>query len=407
MPGTTWQQQPASSGAPAGALAGIRVLDVSRLLPGALCTQMLADLGADVIKVEQPGRGDYQREFPPHGIKDSGTFLLCNRNKRSLSLNLKSKEGQAIFLQLAAEADVLVEGFRPGVMDRLGLGYEALHNTHPSLVYCAISGFGQTGPYRHVPGHDLNYMGLLGALHLFGKRGGGPAVPGTLIADIGGGSLMGVVGILAALMARRTTGKGQMVDVSMFDGALSFLAYHAAEALFAGVQPQGGEYRNLGGAPCYNVYACADGAHVALAAFEEHFWQRFCDATGLQEWTTHQWPEGELRDRQEAALQALFLSRTANDWCQFFADQDLPVTPVHTMKQAFDDPHFQARGLLFHMEHPVEGRIPQLGFPVKFSDTPASTVRPPPGLGEHTQEILVGLGYDRTAIEALRKDGAI
>lgn len=406
MQSTAWPEQ-AESVPRKAALSGVRILDVSRLLPGALCSQMLADLGASVIKVEQPGRGDYQREFPPLGVKDSGTFLLCNRNKRSLTLNLKSEEGRAIFLRLASEADVLIEGFRPGVMDRLGLGYEALRELNPGLIYCAISGFGQSGPYRHVPGHDLNYMGLLGALPMFSKRGGPPAVPGTLIADIGGGTLMGVVGILAALMARQAHGKGQMVDVSMFDGAFTFLAYHAAEPLFSGLQPRGGEYRNLGGAPCYNVYECADGQYVALAAFETHFWENFCELTGLQEWKEQQWPEGEIRDSQEAALKTLFLRKPADEWCQYFAEHDLPVTRVHSMESAFSDPHFKARELLFHVDHPVEGRIPQLGFPIKLSETPATVTSPPPSLGEHTDDILAALGYDAEAISTLRSNGAI
>jgi len=388
------------------ALAGIRIIDASRLLPGALCTQMLADLGADVIKIEAPGGGDYQRGFAPINRQDSGTFLLCNRNKRSLTLNLKSPVGKQVFMQLAERADIVLEGFRPGVMRRLGLDYDVLSARNPRLIYCAISGFGQDGPYRNLPGHDLNYMGLLGALQMFG-RGGAPAVPGTLVADIGGGSLMGVFGILAALVARQATGRGQMVDVSMFDGAQSFLAYHAAEPLFAGREPHGGEYMNLGGAPCYNVYRCQDGRYLALAAFEEHFWQRFCDVTGLAQWKDQQWPEGLARDAQRQALAALFATRTRDDWCRVLADHDLPVTPVNTMGEALADPQVAARGLVQHMEHPVEGTIPQLGFPVKFSDTPGRLRRPPPMLGEHSEEILAELGYDAAAIDQMRASGQI
>ncbi len=389
------------------ALAGIKIVDASRLLPGALCTQMLADLGADVIKIEEPGRGDYQRAFPPINEKDSGTFLLCNRNKRSLTLNLKTDAGKRVFMELTDRADVVVEGFRPGVMQRLGLGYDVLSRRNERLIYCAISGFGQDGPYRQVPGHDLNYMGLLGALQMFGKRGGGPAVPGTLIADIGGGTLMGVFGILAAVVARQATGRGQMVDVSMFDGALSFLAYHAAEPLFGGHEPRGGEYRNLGGAPCYSVYRCLDGEHLALAAFEEHFWAGFCKCMGLEHWLAHQWPQGSIRDAQERELAALFATRTRDDWCAYLGDKDLPVTPVNSMREAFEDPHFKARKLLMHMDHPVEGRIPQLGFPVKFSDTPGQLRRPPPALGEHSREILEELGYGGAAIDDMRKQHVI
>jgi len=388
------------------ALDGIRILDASRLLPGALCTQMLADLGADVIKIEIPGRGDDQRAFAPIHRQDSGTFLLCNRNKRSLTLNLKAAAGKDVFLALADRADVVLESFRPGVMQRLGLDYAVLSARNPRLVYCAISGFGQDGPYKHLPGHDLNYMGLLGALHMFG-RGGRPAVPGALIADVGGGSLMGVFGILAALMARQTTGRGQMVDVSMFDGAQAFLAYHAAELLFAGREPLGGEYLNLGGAPCYNVYLCQDGKYLTLAAFEAHFWARFCDATGLTQWKAHQWPEGQLRAAQQQSLAALFATRSRDDWCQHLAQHDLPVTPVNSMAEAVRDPHWIARDLSPSMQHPVEGTIPQLGFPVKFSDTPGRLHRPPPTLGEHSDEILADLGYDAAAITDMRASGVV
>jgi crotonobetainyl-CoA:carnitine CoA-transferase CaiB-like acyl-CoA transferase len=253
------------------ALAGLTVLDLTRLLPGAYCTQMLADLGADVIKVEEPGRGDYNREFPPINVKEPGSFLLLNRNKRSVTVNLKTDNGKAILRRLAARADILVEGFRPGVMDRLGVGYEALTKENPRLIYCAISGYGQDGPYAKTPGHDLNYMALAGALQLFGKAGEGPIVPGLSIADQGGGSLMAAFGILAAVLGRARTGKGQFVDVSMTDGAVSWLGYHAADYLFAGVEPKGGERRFIGQAPCYNVFRCADGRHITLGLIEPQF----------------------------------------------------------------------------------------------------------------------------------------
>ena len=275
------------------ALAGIKVLDMTRLLPGAFCTQMLADLGAEVVKVEQPGTGDYNRQFLPLNKVESGSFLLLNRNKQSITLDLKTDEGKNILRQLAADADVLIEGFRPGVMRRLGLSYETLSAENPRLVYCAISGYGQDGPNHLKAGHDLNYMAEAGALQLFGKAGEGPIVPGLSIADVGGGSLMATTGILAALLARHTTGKGQLVDVSMHDGAISWLALHAADQLFGGIEPRGGERQFIGQAPCYNVYACADGKHFALGLIEEHFWQRFCDHLDLPELKDEQWPTGE------------------------------------------------------------------------------------------------------------------
>lgn len=392
-----------ASPAPA-ALRGLKILDASRLLPAALCTQMLGDLGAEVLKVEEPGRGDYQRSFPPLGKVDSGTFLLCNRNKRSMTLNLKTEEGKEIFRRLAREADVLVEGFRPGVMDRLGLGYEAMRAINPRLVYCAVSGFGQDGPYKLVAGHDLNYMGIIGALPLFGKAGEGPLVPGLLTADIGA-SLMAVYGILAAVMARQASGEGQMVDVSMMDGAMSFLTYHAAEPLFGHEDPRGGEYRNTGGAPCYGIFRCQDGHYVTLGALEEHFWERFCDVADVPHLKTQQFPQGDERERQFAELETVFRGKTRAQWVDLFMRHDIPGGPVNTMREAFDDPQVKAREMLLHVDHPVEGRIPQLGFPVKFSGTPARITAPPPTLGQHTAQVLQEMGMSADDIAALASRG--
>jgi crotonobetainyl-CoA:carnitine CoA-transferase CaiB-like acyl-CoA transferase len=389
------------------ALAGLTVLDLTRLLPGAYCTQMLADLGADVIKVEEPGRGDYNREFPPINVKESGSFLLLNRNKRSVTVNLKTEEGKVILRRLAARADILVEGFRPGVMDRLGVGYEALTKENPRLIYCAISGYGQDGPYAKTPGHDLNYMALAGALQLFGKAGEGPIVPGLSIADQGGGSLMAAFGILAAVLGRARTGKGQFVDVSMTDGAVSWLGYHAADYLFAGVEPKGGERRFIGQAPCYNVFRCADGRHITLGLIEPQFWNRFCDIVGLPDLKEEQWPEGEVADRQMSCVADLMASRSCDEWMALLGPADLPVAPVNTMREAFDDPQLKHREMLLEMDHPVEGRIPQLGFPIKFSDTPGRLRTPPPLLGEHNDEVLRSLGYADGDIEELRRKSAI
>ena len=388
-----------------GALEGIKVLDLTRLLPGATCTLLLADLGADVLKIEQPGVGDYNRAFTPLHKKESGSFLLLNRNKRSLVLDLKTDAGRQIFQRLAAEADVVVEGFRPGVMDRLGLGYETLKALNPKLVMCAISGFGQTGPLREASGHDINYMALAGALQLFATPGTGPLVPGLSIADVGGGSLMAVYGILAALFARERGGEGQYVDVSMMDGLVSWLSYHGADALFAGVEPRGGERPFLGSAPCYNVYRCADGRHLSLGIIEAHFWRAFCDLIDRPSWAGEQWPQGEAAANQFRVLRDLFGREPLSVWAERLAQADIPAAPVNTMAEAFAHPQSRARELLYHCEHPVEGRIPQLGFPVKFSGTPAAHRRPPPLLGEHSAEVLRGLGYPDEAIAALQAAG--
>ncbi|MDO9435251.1 CaiB/BaiF CoA-transferase family protein [Hydrogenophaga sp.] len=389
------------------ALQGIKVLDLTRLLPGATCTLLMADLGADVLKIEQPGIGDYNRAFEPIARKESGSFLLLNRNKRSMTLNLKSAAGREVFLRLASEADVVVEGFRPGVMDRLGLGYDVLREANPRLLVCAISGFGQTGPLREASGHDINYMALAGALQLFGTPETGPIVPGLSIADVGGGSLMAVYGILAALLARERTGEGQYIDVSMFDGLVTWLAYHGADTLFAGIEPRGGERPFIGSAPCYNVYRCGDGRHLSLGIIEAHFWERLCDLVERPAWKPDQWPQGQAAAQQFRDLSALFASQPLAHWVQQLAAADIPAAPVNGIAEAFEHPQARARELLYHCEHPVEGNIPQLGFPVKFSGTPAEHRLPPPLLGEHTAQVLASVGYGAAEIADMERDGVV
>lgn len=389
------------------AFEGLKILDLTRLLPGAFCTQMFADYGADVLKIEQPGSGDYNRQFAPLAKKESGSFLLLNRNKRSMTLNLKSEEGRAIFRRLAKQADVVVEGFRPGVMNRLGLDHDVLAADNPRLVYCAISGFGQDGPYARKTGHDLNYLGYAGALPLFGTPETGPIVPGLSIADVGGGSLMAAFGILAALAAREKTGKGQFVDVSMTDGLVAWLCYHAADHLFAGVQPRGGVQHFIGGAPCYNVYRCSDDRCITLGIIEAHFWHDFCALIGRPDLESQQWPVGEAASRQFEQLREVFASRTSDHWVETLAARDIPVSPVNTMEEAFDDPQLAHREMLQYIDHPVEGRIPQLGFPIKFSATPGSLRTAPPTLGQHTKEVLSSLNYGDEDVAALAKAGVI
>lgn len=390
-----------------GALAGLRILDATRLLPGAFCTQIMADMGAEVIKIEHPDGGDYNRSFPPIAKEESGSYLLLNRNKKSLTLNLKSETGREIFCELIKTTDIFIEGFRPGVMDRLGLGYDHLKTLRPELIYCAISGYGQTGPYRLKPGHDLNYMAIAGALPLFGKAGEGPMVPGLSIADVGGGSLTAIAGVLAAVISRHTSGKGQYVDISMTDGAMSWLSLHGADYLYGGIEPKGGERPFIGQAPCYNIYQCKDEKYVALGIIEEHFWQRFCDAVGLSELKDQQWPEGEDAARQFEILRTLFADKTQSEWLAFLDPADIPFTAVNTMEDALADPQMQNREMALSMEHPVEGNIPQLGFPIKLSDTPCQLTLPPPLLGEHNEELLSTLGYDAAAQQGLKQQKVI
>ena len=393
----------------AGAFAGVRMLDLSRLLPGPYCSLLFADLGAEVIKVEEPGRGDYARRTPPFwGESDIGaSFLLLNRNKRSVSIDLKRDAGKAIFRRLAGTADVLLESFRPGVMDRLGLGWEALRVENPGLVYCAISGYGQDGPYRNLVGHDINYMGYAGALSVTGPRESGPLTPGVQVADLGGGALMAAFAIAAALHHRRDSGEGQLVDVSMTDGVVSWLIPHLAGFFATGRVPERGRERLNGGWPCYGVYETADGGHVTLGALEPQFWANFCRLVGREDLQPLHHAEGAARDGVEATLRGLFRTRTRTDWVELLQQADVCVGPVLTLDEVVRDPQLRQRGLFAEVEHPKLGPVPQVAFPVQMSRTPGRVETPAPALGEHTDQVLRDLGYDATAISAFRRDGVI
>jgi crotonobetainyl-CoA:carnitine CoA-transferase CaiB-like acyl-CoA transferase len=392
-----------------GAFAGVRFLDLSRLLPGPYCSLLFADLGAEVIKVEEPGLGDYARQTPPHW-GDSGIgsyFLLLNRNKKSLSLNLKTEGGKAVFRRLVETADVLLESFRPGVMDRLGLGWEALSKLNPRLVYCAITGYGQDGPYRDLVGHDINYMGYAGALSVTGPRGGDPLMPGVQVADLGGGSLLAAFGIAAALHHRQVSGRGQLVDAAMTDGVVSWLAPYLGPFFAAGRLPDRGEERLNGGWACYQVFEAADGRHVTLGALEPKFWANFCRLVGRDDLVAVQYAEGEARDRAEAEVRAIFRTRPRDEWVKLLQTDDVCAGPVLEMDEVVRDPQLAARGLFKSVRHPLLGVIPQVAFPVKLSATPGRVDTPPPALGADTEAILAELGYDGDAVAALRREGAI
>lgn len=390
----------------AEALAGLRVLDLTRLIPGDLCTMLLADLGAEVLKVEEPGQGDYIRWLQPIHKRESYLHLILNRNKRSLTLNLKTEAGREILRRLVQQVDVLVESFRPGVMDRLGVGDGVLKEINPRLVYCAITGYGQEGPYRDLPGHDLNYMGVAGALELFGYEGSPPAVPGLTIADIGGGAQMAVIGILTALMARERTGLGQFVDVSMTDGVVYWLSVHAGWSFATGRSPRRGETVLLGRYPCYAIYQTADGGYLTVGCLEERFWANLCRALGREEYIGEQWSE-ERREAIFEDLGSMFRTRPRQEWMAFFRDKDVCVGPSYLIEEAVQDPQLQHRQMFMEMEHPIEGTIHQLGIPIKLSDTPGSVRLPPPTLGEHTESVLTELGYTPGQIARFREAAII
>jgi crotonobetainyl-CoA:carnitine CoA-transferase CaiB-like acyl-CoA transferase len=391
------------------ALEGIRVLDLSRLLPGGFCSLLMADFGADVLKVEDTGMGDYIRWSPPYyeGAEDSAKsalFLSLNRGKRSIRLNLKEEAGREVLLRLVRESDVLLESFRPGVMDRLGVGWERLREENPRLVYCAISGYGQDGPFTARPGHDMNYLGLNGLLGLTGERDGPPVQPAGQIADVGGGALMAAFGILAALRVRDTTGEGQLVDVSMFDGSLSWLAMVAAKYLADGELPRRGELELSGGLVCYRPYECSDG-WVTLGALEPKFWQEWCRGVGREELVERQFdPPGS---ETHAEVEGIFRERTRDEWRRFASEHDCCLEPLLDLGEALDSELVSAREQVVELDQPgAERPVRLLGVPVKLSRTPGTPAGPGPVLGEHTGDVLATLGYSPDEVTALLESGA-
>ena len=392
-------------------LEGVRVLDLSRLLPGGFCSLLLADFGADVLKVEDTGMGDYIRWAAPQveGVEPSAAsalFLSLNRNKRSIRIDLKTDEGKEVLLRLARDADVLLESFRPGVLDRLGVGYERLREVNPGLVYCAVTGYGQDGPYRNRSGHDMNYLGLVGLLGLSGERDGPPVQAAGQIADLGGGALMAAFGILAALRERDRSGEGQVVDVSMADGALSWLAMVAAEYLASGKPPRRGAQPLAGSLLCYRPYACADG-HVTLGALEPKFWQAWCRGVGREDLIERQFePPGS---EAHAEVEAIFAARTRAEWTAFAGEHDCCLEPVLELEEALDSELVRAREMVVGLDQPGASEpVRLLGVPVKLSRTPGDPNRGPgPTLGADTDAVLAAAGYAPEEIEALKAAGAV
>lgn len=388
------------------ALHGLKILDLTRLLPGAVATMMLGDFGAEVLKIEEPGTGDPARQSRAGIKKTGGYFLATNRNKRSLTLNLKSEEGRAIFLKLAAEADVVIEGFRPGVMARLGLSYETLREHNPRLIYCALTGYGQDGPYKHKPGHDANYLSTAGVLGVIGPKDGPPVLPGVQLADLAGGSLHSVIGILLALQARAQTGVGQFVDVSMTDAALALMYIPFASYLANEAQPPRGNDGLSGKYACYQIYETQDGRYLSLGALEPKFWQTACQVLGHTDFIAQQF-SGAAQPEMIAALRATFKTKTAAEWLAAFDSVDTCIALINDMAEMLTDPQIRARGMIAELEHPTEGVLKQIAPTVKLSATPGALTQPPPQLGEHTHEVLTALGYSAAAIEQLEAAGVI
>ena len=400
------------------ALEGIRVLDLTRAMAGPFCTMMLGDLGAEVIKVERPGRGDESRGWGPPFVGtpygpypgESAYFLSANRNKRSITVNLKSPEGVRIVGQLAAKSDVLVENFRSGVLDGMGLGYEQLHSLNPGLIYSSISGYGRTGPYASRPGYDFIIQAEGGFMGVTGPEEGPPFRVGVPIIDITAG-MFSSTAILAALRARDLTGEGQLVDLSLLDTQVALLANVASNYLVGGQEPRrlGNSHPNI---TPYEAFRARD-RWFALAAANERQWAILCEVLGqpgLREDPRFADNNARIdnRDALRTTLDAAFLTRDAQEWLDEFRRAGLPCGPINTIPEVFAHPQAASRALVADVEHSSAGRVRFPGFPYKFSQTPASVRMPPPMLGQHTEEILAEiLDYSSADMAALREHGAI
>jgi alpha-methylacyl-CoA racemase len=388
-------------------LSSLRVLDFTTLLPGPYATMLLADLGADVVKVEARGRPDMARAMPPFDGDVSAWHSLLNRNKRSISLDLKQPGAAQVIQRLVRRYDIVVEQFRPGVLDRLGVGYQALQAVNPRLIYCAITGYGQTGPYRDRAGHDLNFMALSGILSHTGRAASGPPGLGVQVADVGGGSFGALTGILAAVIQRQLTGAGQLVDISMFDMALAWNGLAVAEYLATGENPTY-ESGLLNGGGFYDSYPTADGRYLAVASMEEKFWRGFCQAIGRPELADGD-PLGPTGGRPglKETIAATIAQRTLAEWMALFEPLDVCVEPVLTVEEALHHPHSVGRGLVIEIPAGAGAAQRQVANPLRFSASQPAYRHIGPPLGAHTAEVLAEAGYSQEEIAALQERGVV
>ena len=395
------------------ALEGIRVLDLTRALAGPFCTLMLGDYGADVIKIEIPGSGDDTRTWGPPFIGDeSAYFLSINRNKRSLTLNFKDEKAKEIFLKLAKDADVIVENFTPGVMDRFGLGYDVIKEVNPGIVFCSVSGFGQTGPYRSRPAYDQIMQGISGLMSITGEPDGEPQKVGIAVADIGAG-MWAAFAVMAAIHNRshKGEGQGQYIDISMMDAQVAWLTYQAANFFANGTPPKrlGAAHPNL--VP-YQAFMCQDNKYLNLAVGSERIWERFCEGMDMPELRDN--PDyktnierAQNREKIVPYLQEVFIKQPVNHWVEKLQAVSVPCGPINDLEDVFSDPQLLSRDMLVEISHPTLGKIKQTGLPLKFSRTPGGLDRPPPLLGEHNHEVLKEIGFSTSEIEKLETQDVI
>lgn len=387
-------------------LEGLLVLDFTRLLPGPFATQLLGNLGADVIKIEDPALGDYMRTIPPSIQGVSYAYLMVNRGKKSLAVNLKTKEGREILYKLVPKADVVIEQFRPHAMEELGADYKTLSRRNPRLVYCSFSGYGQTGPAKDVPGHDITFEAHAGILGVSADRDGHPAIPGVPVADLASG-FNAAMSVLAALRTRDQTGKGEFIDVSIFDTAVSLMVMNLARFLATGEEPVPGETLLTGTFPFYNLYETSDGGWLAVAAVESKFWEAMCDILGLPELRDAQFTDDKEKARVAALLKSRFRTKTKAQWEALFAEANLPIAGVKRVAELVKDPQVRARELLPVVDVPGLWKMPVIAHPAKHSVSSTRNPARAPEKGEDTEEILRSLGFTPKQIEALAKKGVV
>ena len=390
-------------------LEGIKVLDLSRLAPGPYCTMTLGDLGADVLKVEGPREGKLAPTGRNIAVDEerAAVYNSLERNKRSIVLNLRSEEARQIFYQLAKGADVIVEGFRPGVVKRLKVDYDTVKEMNPRIIYCSVTGYGQDGPYNNMVGHDINYISIGGALGIIGIPGGAPVIPANLIADFAAGGMNSTIGILAAIIAREKTGRGQYVDMGLADGVVSLMAQGLSGYFGGGPVSERGNALLTGGVPQYNIYETKDGKYVSIGCLEPWFWEPLCRALGREDFIPHQDATGEKMEETFSAFREIFRTRTRDEWFDYLSQWDICVGKVYDVDELSSDPQLAHRNMILELDHPKYGKVKQVGISQKLSDTPGSIRSFGPLHGQHTEEVLLELGHTRERIGELRREGVI
>ncbi len=389
-------------------LQGLVILDFTRLLPGPLATMFLANMGAEVIKIESQKIPDYTRQYPPFIKGESASFMAFNHTKKSVVVDYTQKEGQEIILQLLEMVDILIEQFRPNFLAQFGLDYDTLHLKFPKLIYVSLTGYGQTGEYMHLAGHDLNYMGFAGTLA--GNQNTSPAIPTAQISDIAGGSYMAMIGCLSALYARTHTQKGQWVDVAMLDGTIP-LNINALTWFWATGEAQPREEQFLAGKLLnYNIYQTKDQKYVVLGTLEDKFWAKFCveleKITGKNDWKNKMY-DFPNASKNKTALQAVFHTENLDFWVNLGLQHDIPLTPIHEISDMMTDKHLQSRGIFQTIQHPKAGETHTINFPIKFSENPHQISTPSPLFGQNTKEYLEKMGISESAIQELLEKGII